>query len=136
MVNGVSYTLKVKAVTDVAQSSWTPEETVIPFGQPIVTSIVPSGQTLTVVVSPNGRKIIEYHALALDSDPSPDDAFFIEQTVSDETYSGTVDAQEINVIIVLMVGYLPIISIYSILDVEPPPAPLPPPFQISSLYIY
>ena len=90
MVNGVSYTIKVKAVTDVAQSSWTPDEIVIPFGQPVVSSVVASGQTLTAVVSPNGRKIIEYHALALDSDPSPDDAFFIEQAVSDETYSGTV----------------------------------------------
>jgi hypothetical protein len=90
MVNGVSYTLKVKAVTDVAQSEWTPVETVIPFGQPIVNSVVASGKTLTAVVAPNGRKIIEYHALAIDSDPSPDDVFFIEQAVDDDTYSGTV----------------------------------------------
>ena len=90
MVNGVSYTLKVKSFTDVAQSSWTPAESVIPFGQPVVSSVVASGQTLTAVVAPNGRKIIEYHALAIDSDPSPSDVFYIEQAVSDETYSGTV----------------------------------------------
>lgn len=90
MVNGVSYSLKIKAVTNVAQSLWTPDQLVIPFGHPTVNSVSINGQSLTAVVSPNGRKIIEYHALAIDSDPSPDDVFYVEQAVLDETYSGSV----------------------------------------------
>jgi hypothetical protein len=90
LINGRAYSFRIKAVTSMANGTWSPTVTVIPFGNPIVNSVVASSKTLTASVSPNGRNILNYHALALDADPSSGETIFKELTVNDLTYQGTV----------------------------------------------
>ena len=91
LTNGRRYTFNVQSRTTQGDSPPSPDQVVIPFANPVVSSVsVVGGDTLRASIQLNGRKLLKLHGLALDADPSPSEVIFKEQEVTSEAYTGTV----------------------------------------------
>jgi len=90
LANGTPYSISIQAFTNVngveyggaiasqysrtaqGDSPPSPDQVVIPFANPVVSSVsVVGGDTLRASIQLNGRKLLKLHGLALDADPSP-----------------------------------------------------------------